>query len=317
MTQPQDTFRAVSVLAMAFRDIKLAHSVFAMPFAILGAFLATDAIRPAETEAHAGSGWGLFAGQLGLVVACMVAARTWAMLVNRIADRRFDAANPRTARRAVASGRLAPRHAAAVAVGAAAIFLACCAAFYLLDRNPWPAILGVPTLAWIGFYSFTKRFTWAAHLFLGGALAASPLAAAIAVRPAALTDTPALWALAAMVLFWVAGFDVLYSLQDLEFDRSASLRSIPARVGARRAKWLSRAMHAAAVGCLLGAWRLEPRLGVVFLAGAIGVAALLAFEHFHLHTRGIEGLPVSFGLVNGVVSCTLGVVGCIDLVGGA
>ncbi len=298
-----------SSLALALSDIKIAHSVFALPFAVLGACLASPAFR---SPAPAGA-WRTFAGQIVLVVACMVFARTWAMLVNRIADRRFDAANPRTAKRAVASGRLGVRQAWTIALASAALFMLGCAAFLIFFANPWPLILGAPTLGWIALYSFTKRFTAAAHLFLGGALAFSPLAAAIAVEPAAILDTPAIAPLAGMVLFWVAGFDILYALQDIEFDRETGLHSIPARLGATRSKWLSRAMHAAAWALLLCAWQLEPRWGLGFAAACAGVGALLLWEHTHFARTGIQGLPLSFGLINGAVSCALGIAGVIAL----
>lgn len=294
---------------LAFSDIKIAHSVFALPFAVLGAFLATPAVGGGD----AGGGWSRFAGQLALVVVCMVAARTWAMLVNRIVDRRFDAENPRTAARAVASGRLAVRDAVIVAAASAVIFVGCCALFWLLFGNRWPLLLSVPTLWWIAFYSFTKRFTWLSHVFLGGALAASPLAAAIAVHPPALEDAPAIWLLSAMVLVWVAGFDILYALQDIEFDRRTGLFSIPARLGPTRAAWVSRALHVAACAILFAAWRIEPRFGAVLLVAAVLVAGLLVAEHLHLRRTGMRGLPVSFGLINGVVSCLLGLAGIVDI----
>lgn len=294
-------------VVLGLTDIKLAHSVFALPFAVLGAFLAAAGRDGAI-------GWRRFGGQLGLVVACMVFARTWAMLVNRLADRHFDAANPRTARRAIASGRLRARDGLLVALASAAAFLACCAGFWAAYGNPWPIVLALPTLAWIAFYSFTKRFTALSHLFLGGALAVSPLAAAIAVRPAALADTPALWLLAGMVLLWVAGFDVAYALQDIEFDRGAGLRSVPARLGPRRALWASRAMHAVAFACLVGAATADARLGALFYGAVALVGALLVFEHVVLARRGVAGLPLAFFTVNGVVSCVLGVAGCVDVV---
>jgi len=303
-------------LALALRDIKIAHSVFALPFAILAAFLATPALA-AGAPADRTDLWKRFALQLALVVACMVAARTWAMLVNRIADHRLDAQNPRTARRAVASGALRRRDATIFAAASALAFFLCCAAFLALDHNAWPLILALPTLAWIAFYSFTKRFTALCHLFLGGALAASPLAAAIAVRPEALADTPALWAIAAMVVLWVAGFDVLYALQDVEFDREAGLFSLPAKLGPRTAVWLSRAMHLGAVGALLAAWRLDARLNTLFLAACAAIALLLILEHAVLAKKGLRALPIAFFTINGVVSCLLGVVGVADLFTGA
>jgi len=290
-------------LALAVRDIKLAHSVFALPFAVLGAFLATT--TPLA--------WGRLAGQVTLVVGCMVLARSWAMLFNRIVDREFDRHNPRTLRRAVASGALRARDAALIAGACAAGFVALCALFGVFFANWWPLILSVPTLAWIAFYSLTKRFTIFAHLFLGGALGASPLAAAIAVDPSSLATTPSLWLLASMVLLWVAGFDVLYALQDLDFDVRTGLRSIPARLGARRAIWISRAMHVASFAALFVAMLVDARLGTVF-AGAVGlVGALLVAEHWWLARHGVLGLPVAFGVINGVVSCVAGLAGVLDV----
>jgi 4-hydroxybenzoate polyprenyltransferase len=295
----------VQRLQLVAADIKLAHSVFALPFAILAAFLARDAAR---------QGWRLFAAQLALVVICMVLARTWAMLVNRLADRCLDAANPRTARRIFAAGRLTPAQGWTVALSAATFFIIATAGFWVLDANPWPLMLSIPVLAWIAFYSLTKRFTALCHLFLGGALAASPLAAAIAVNPSALAVQPALWWIAAMVLVWVAGFDIIYALQDLDFDRRSGLASIPARFGATGALWISRLLHALAVLFLVLAWQSDPRLSALFAAGIAAVAALLITEHAILLIRGRAGLNMAFFTINGIVSCALGAAGVLDVV---
>ncbi len=299
-TQAPSASRQLRLIA---GDIKLAHSVFALPFAVLGAFLASVE----------GSGGGRFVGQLALVVLCMVSARTWAMLVNRIADRAFDAANPRTSRRVFASGRLGARRGWAFALGAAALFGATTGLFLALFGNPWPLALSIPVVAWIALYSYTKRFTVLCHLILGAALAASPLAAAIAVDPASLARVPALWWLAAMVLVWVAGFDVIYALQDIDFDRTAGLRSIPARLGWRGGAWVRRLLHAAAAVFLVLAWGSDPRLGWLFGAGVLIVGGLLIAEHAILARRGRDGLDIAFFTLNGVVSCTLGALGCADL----
>lgn len=293
-------------MATAFSDIKIAHTVFALPFAVLGAFLALGGLG----EAH----WGRFAGQLGLIVACMFFARTWAMLVNRLADRRFDAANPRTEGRALASGRLGVPQAVMVAAMAGVGFVGCCALFWWVFGNSWPIMLSVPTLGWIALYSFTKRFTWLSHFFLGGALAASPIAAAIAVEPEALSHMPALWLIAAMVLTWVAGFDVLYALQDIDYDRSAGLHSVPEKFGWRRSLWISRTLHLLSAGLLIGALLIEPRFGAVFSVGIAMVLALLAAEHMVLARRGLAGMPMAFFTINGVVSIALGLLGSVDLV---
>jgi 4-hydroxybenzoate polyprenyltransferase len=298
---PQSPQTPVAKLRTAAADIKLAHSIFALPFAVLASFLARLGTTP----------WPRFAGQLALVVACMVAARTWAMMVNRLADRDFDKDNPRTTRRAVASGRLSVRDARLITAGAAVAFIALCSVFWFLHANLYPLALSVPVLAWIALYSYTKRFTWLCHIFLGGALAASPLAAAIAVDPASLSRTPALWFLAGMVVLWVAGFDVIYALQDLAFDRARGLFSIPSRLGPHLAIWISRALHAGALAMLILAWRAEPRLasGWLFAAAVAMVGLLLITEHTILARRGEAGLDMAFFTVNGVVSCVVGAAG--------
>lgn len=303
----------ISQLKTAAQDIKLAHSVFALPFALLAAALARPTAEP----------WTTSAAKATLVVLCMVAARTWAMLVNRLADRNFDAQNPRTARRAVASGALPVRSAKTLAFASAAAFLICCGGF-LLFNNPWPILLAIPVLAWIAFYSFTKRFTLLCHIVLGSALAASPLAAAIAVHPPSLglplslslnfstPAAPAIFFLAAMVLPWVAGFDIIYALQDIEFDRSNSLHSIPAALGPSGALWVSRLLHALSLIALALAARTEPRFGLLFTAAALLVAALLVLEHLILIKQGQRGLNIAFFTINGLVSCALGAAGIAD-----
>lgn len=291
-------------LQLAASDIKLAHSVFALPFAVLASFLARDAAL----------GWRHFAGQLALVVVCMVFGRTWAMLVNRLADRRIDAGNERTRRRAFAAGSLAASRGWGIAVASATAFVACTTAFWFAYHNPWPTLLSVPTLAWLAFYSFTKRFTALCHLVLGLALGFSPIAAAIAIRPSMLAESSTLWWIAGFVVLWVAGFDVIYALQDIDFDRRSGLSSIPARLGVTGAQWVSRALHAAALACLVLAWRSHPNWGPVFGSGVGIVAALLAFEHYVVAKRGQAGIPMAFFTVNGVVSCVLGILGCLDLI---
>lgn len=294
---------AFAVARLVAADIKVAHSVFALPFAVLAVFLA----RPDSLGTP-----GLL-GRLVLVVACMVFARTWAMLVNRLADRELDAANPRTAGRALASGRLRTRDGVTAAALCALAFLGCTALFGVLFANWWPTILAVPVLGWIAFYSFTKRFTALCHIFLGGALAASPICAAIAIDPHALGSTPSLWWLAGMVLCWVAGFDVIYALQDLEHDRTAGLSSIPAALGPHGAAIVSRGLHTLAAGCLILAWCSDPRLGVLFAVAVAAAIGLLVAEHIVLIRRGLAGLDMAFFTINGVVSCLIGVVGVADI----
>jgi len=332
-----------NLVLLALSDIKLAHTVFALPFALLAAVMAAPVLINKETRGPDGSAilfgdtidWRRLAGQLGLVLACMFFARTWAMLVNRLADRGFDRDNPRTERRVFASGRLGARQGWAVALGCAAAFVACCGLFWVFFGNAWPLWLSVPVLGWIALYSYTKRFTWLCHLFLGGALAASPIAAAIAVNPevifsvfnskpqsyfpptvTVLTETPgpAILLLAGFVLLWVAGFDVAYALQDIDFDRRTGLHSIPARLGVKGALWVSRGLHAGAFAFLVAANFPDTRLGYLFSVATLGVGAILVFEHIVLARRGVAGLPLAFFTLNGIVSCVLGAAGIVDVV---
>jgi len=295
-------------LRAAAGDIKLAHSVFAMPFALLASFMA------AWPEVGASIEWGRFASRLALIVVCMIFARTAAMLANRLIDRSIDARNPRTAGRAIPAARLPVSHAAALLVGSSFGFVTACAAFGVLDRNWWPLALSVPVLVWIGSYGFLKRFTSLCHLYLGSSLAISPLAAALAIEPDALATQPALYLIGGMVLCWVAGFDIIYALQDVAVDRAEGLHSMPSRLGTRKALCISRALHAAAAACLFACWWIDARFGGLFLAGAIIVVVLLCFEHATVARWGTTRMALAFFTINGVVSCALGALGIADIV---
>ena len=300
------TASPLAAVPTALADIKIAHSVFALPFALLAAALALPRDITAATTTSL----------VILVVICMVLARTWAMLVNRLADHRFDADNPRTAHRAVASGRLSPRAGWTIASATAALFIAPRARFLPRSAHPWPVALAVPVLAWIALYSYTKRFTALSHLFLGSALALSPIAALLAVNPAALATTDVglpVVLIALFVLLWVAGFDVAYALQDLDFDRRTGLRSIPAALGTNGALFSSRLMHAAAFAALALAWLASPVLATAFaLALALTLAALIT-EHIVLHTQGVKGLPIAFFTLNGLISIAIAAAAITDV----
>jgi len=301
---PQAAAVAAPRLLLLARDIKLSHSVFALPFALLAAFLASHE-----------SGAGLPSPALvGLIVLCMVLARTVAMTVNRLVDARFDAGNPRTAGRAIPSGRLSPRYVLLVTLVCAAAFIAAAAGFWIMRGNLWPLLLSPLVLAWVCVYSLTKRFTWLCHIVLGSALAISPLAAAIAVEPTYLRQ-PQAWLLAGMVLFWVAGFDVIYALQDVEVDRSDGLYSLPSRLGVSRALWISRALHALSFVMLATLARRSPSLHIAFACGVAAVAVLLVVEHVVV-ARGPEQrrIHMAFFTVNGIISLLLGVLGVLDIV---
>ena len=294
------------------RDIKLSHTVFAMPFALLGTFLA--------------AGWAgrlPGAGEFAMIVACMVLARTLAMTVNRWADAALDASNPRTAGRAVPGGRVSRGAMLAAALACAAGLVAAAAGFWLFYDNPWPLWLSPAVLAVLAGYSFTKRFTWLCHLFLGVALGISPVAAAVAIEPGALALHPgtlgpgmpgAVWLIAGMVLCWVAGFDVIYALQDVEHDRAQGLFSMPSRLGAETALWVSRALHLCVIAALAWAWLSSPLLRGLFAGAIVLTAALLVVEHALVWGSKTHRLNMAFFTVNGVVSLLLGAAGITDVV---
>jgi 4-hydroxybenzoate polyprenyltransferase len=288
-------------------DIKLHHSIFALPFAVLGGFMA------AAPPGGGGIDWSRFGGQLGLIVVAMFFARTVAMLANRMLDRGIDARNPRTAGRALPSGRVTTRSAAVALIAASAGFILVCLSFGLLYGNWWPAVLGVPVLAWLAAYPLLKRFTALCHLYLGASLALSPLAAAIAVQPDTILAQPSLWLLAAMVLCWVSGFDIIYALQDVEVDRRFGQFSIPARLGKPAAMVISRLLHATAVGCLVAAFAIDDRLGVLFGLGVAIVAGLLLYEHLTVARWGTSKLALAFFTLNGIIGCVLGFLGVADI----
>lgn len=285
------------------RDIKISHSLFALPFAVLASFMA----RPASES------WGRFAAQLALILVCMVSARTFAMLANRIIDRDLDALNPRTRGRALPSGRVALRHALFALLWSAGLFIVCCVGFGFAFDNWWPTLLSAPVLAWIGAYGWMKRWTAMCHLFLGSSLAISPLAAALAIYPEALAQQPALWLLSLNVLCWVAGFDIIYALQDVEVDRQQSLHSLPSRLGVGRALWISRALHGLSVGCLGAVVLIDDRFDSLFAAGVGLVAALLVVEHAVTAGGATARIQLAFFTLNGVISCLLGVLGVVSV----
>lgn len=294
-------WRAAAIIAA---DVRLAHTVFALPFALLGAVMAA---RPSGAPPVA------LAGPLVLVVAAMVTGRTWAMLANRWLDREIDARNPRTSGRALPSGRLSSR-AAIVALGVlAALFVAIASGFGLLWGNWWPLLAAPAVLAWIGAYALLKRRSLLCHVYLGSSLAISPLAAALAIDPAALGSQPALWLLSLMVLAWVAGFDVIYALQDVAVDRRDGLHSMPARLGPGGAMAASRGLHLLALAALVAAARLDARLGLAFAVACALVGALLLVEHATVHRWGTTRLALSFFTINGVISVVLGAAGIADV----
>lgn len=277
--------------------IKFSHSVFALPFAIFAAFLAT---RPALPSA----------GQLSLIVVCMVGARSAAMTFNRIVDAAIDARNPRTAVRALPRGRISRGAAVIFFVAAAVVFELGCLGFLVFHDNPWPLWLSPAVLAYLCFYSYTKRFTQWSHLVLGSGIAFAPTAAWIALNPAMLGW--AAWLLMAAVMFWIAGFDLIYACQDIEFDRSAGLHSVPARLGVAAALWMARGFHVLTVLALLGVgW--FAGLGVYFHIGVVCVALLLIVENAIVSPTDLSRVNLAFFTMNGVVGLVLGGLGIVDI----
>lgn len=293
------------------RDIKLSHSVFALPFALLGLFMAAWPSPPLSPITG-----GQLAISILLVIMAMVSARTAAMLANRWLDHDIDARNPRTAGRALPSGKTSPDTVLAGVLISILVFLVSCLLFRVLMDNWWPMILGLPVMAWLCLYPLLKRLTWACHLWLGASLAMSPLAAAIAVQPDSLIHQPALWLLSVMVLCWVAGFDIIYALQDVDIDRKEGLHSIPGAFGVNGALWASRTLHLIACACLLVAWLVDPRLGGVFLAASIAACLLLVIEHLTVRRWGTTRMALTFLTINGIVSCILGAAGILDMATG-
>ena len=291
-------------IAALLRDIKFSHTIFAMPFAVLGGFMAATATGSIV--------WGTFGGQLGLIVLCMVFARTVAMLANRILDAKIDLDNPRTAGRAIPSGTATKKTAMVFMAMCSVLFVATTAGFGFLWDNWLPLMLSVPVLVWLSTYPLTKRFTWMCHLHLGATLAMSPIAAAIAIDPS-FVQSPQIWLLGAMVMCWVAGFDIIYALQDVQVDRDNRIYSMPASPGEGTAMWISKLLHLLSVVALYGVYTIDPQLNGYFLFGVIVVAGVLAFEHLTVKRWGATKMAMTFVTLNGVVSCMLGVAGVVDL----
>jgi 4-hydroxybenzoate polyprenyltransferase len=231
----------------------------------------------------------------------MVFARSAAMAFNRLADRRIDAANPRTATRHIPAGLLSASSVLLFFLASAGLFVASTLFFW---PNPWPLYLSLPVLAFVCAYSLTKRFTALAHFWLGASLLLAPVAAWIAIRGLDALVTPIVLGLA--VLFWVAGFDILYACQDAEFDRAARLRSVPAAVGVPRALRIAAGCHFVMVLMLLLLHFVsEPRLGPLYVAGVAAVAGLLVYEHWLVRPNDLSRVNKAFFQVNGVISIGL------------
>src|SRR3954451_9333086 len=271
-------------LRLTLEMIKFEHSVFALPFALTGAMLAWRESR-FQTE---GLGWRLF-----WIIVAMVSARSAAMTFNRILDADIDARNRRTASRALPAGLLSARFAWVFTLASTLVFFW---ASQQLGRLCW--ILAPVALAIIFTYSYAKRFTMFAHLWLGLALGIAPAAAWIAIRGT--LDARILW-LTTAVMFWTAGFDVIYACQDFEFDSVEGLCSIPRTFGVKNALLIARALHVGMIFCLV-ALVAAFHLGFLSMAGVAAVAALLLYEHGLVRPHDLSRVNAAFFVVNGYVS---------------
>jgi 4-hydroxybenzoate polyprenyltransferase len=277
-------------------DIKVSHTVFAMPWAILATFLAAGGVPRG--------------GVLALIVACMVTARTVAMAANRLLDARLDALNPRTAGRAVPSGRLSRGFVAAALAVCAAVFILACGLFWVFYANPWPLALSIPVLAFLSAYPLLKRFTRLCHYYLGAALALAPVCAWVAVS-GSLAWPPIV--MAGAVLLWTAGFDIIYACQDYETDCATGVFSVPSKLGIAAALWVSRATHAACVALLVLLGWLSPELATLYFVGVALALALLLIEHSLVKPDDLSNVGLAFFTVNGIISVALGTLGVIDV----
>jgi len=278
------------LLRTTLEMIKFSHTIFALPFALLSAVLAAG-------------GWPDLSTLVKILLA-MVGARSAAMAHNRLVDREIDAANPRTATRALPSGALSVVYVRVFLAVSVAVFMGAAASL-----NRLTFLLSPVALALLFLYSYAKRFTSLTHLLLGLCLAMAPVGAWIAVR-GDLSLTAILLGLA--VLFWTAGFDVIYSLQDEEYDRRVGLRSLPAKLGSRGALLLSAAFHGIMVALLIAVWRLTGS-GWLFGLGIAATAAALVFQHAIVRPGDLSRVNAAFFTANGFVSIALAVCGIADV----
>ncbi len=282
-----------SVAALA-RMVKLSHSLFALPFAAAAVVLVARDAR-------------LDAVRLGLVALAVVAARTAAMAMNRLADRRFDEKNPRTATRELVTGEVSPAAAWALLLGASGLFVLAAALI-----SPLTGWLALPVLGILLGYSFAKRFTWACHLWLGVAQMLAPIGVAIALTGAAPTASIVL---GLGVGAWIAGFDLFWALQDIDFDRSAGLHSIPARFGEAGALRWARGLHLVAAVAVIASGPLAGR-GLAWIAGSLILGGVLLAEHLYVAPGGglrRDRLNIAFFNYNAFASVAFAACALLDL----
>ena len=287
--------------------VRFSHTIFALPFALMAAILAFQA--PAGAATSPADWWRRGLG----VVLCMVTARTAAMAFNRLVDRSFDAANPRTATRHLPRGDLGVGEVFGLVVASCGAFMA---STLLFLPNWLPLVLSVPVLAWLLGYSYAKRFTMLAHGWLGAALGMAPVAAWIAIRGEALLANPAdglpALILGLAVTTWVAGFDIIYACQDAVFDANQGLHSIPARLGVPRALTLAAGLHVVTLAILTTLPLVVPQLGAVYWGTLVAIAALLVWEHSLVRPDDLSRVNQAFFTANAAIGLLLLVAIAID-----
>jgi len=280
----------LSKIKILLEMIKFEHTIFALPFAFTGALLALDGLPSLE--------------QVIWIIAAMVGARSAAMGFNRWADRDIDSENPRTKTRALPLGLVTPAQVLAFIIVSSGLLVL---AAYML--NPLSFTLAPVALAIVFFYSYTKRFTFLSHAFLGLAISGAPMGAWIAVTGR--FEFPAL-VLGAAVLFWLVGFDILYALQDLEFDRKAGLHSVPQRFGVRTSLLISRTAHLVTMLCLFWIDVLLP-VGFLYLLGVLVATGLIIYEHSLVKESDLSKLNIAFFNMNGYISVTIFIFTLLDV----
>ncbi len=287
-------------LRLFAKDIKIHHTVFALPWAILSAAVAGRMFPGSLTT-----------GKIGLIFICMVTARTVAMAANRLIDADLDVKNPRTARRAVPSGSLSRGFVAAILAICGCGFVVAAAGFEFLYRNIWPVALSLPVLAYLCGYPYMKRFTRLCHYYLGIALALAPLCAWVAVV-GRIDWPPAV--MFVIVAAWTAGFDIIYACQDFSSDQECGVYSVPAKIGISGALWVSRLTHLlAAVMLVVLGWTV-PQFGILYDIGAALAILLLIVEQSLVKPNDLSKVNLSFFTINGVISVLLATLGILDLI---
>ena len=283
MMPEAQTFRGRTAFIRHVNFVKLPHTVFALPFALVGATLASYVARVSVQ-------------QVAWVVLAFTSARFAAMGFNRIADREIDARNPRTSARELPSGAMSLREAVGAVILASAVFFVSAGMLNGLCLALAPLALG-----WVLFYSYTKRFTNWSHLALGIGLSIAPVGGFLAVTGRWGEPWWMLVALAVAVSTWVGGFDILYALQDVSFDRTEGLHSVPAAWGEKRALLLARILHVVTVAALWSVGR-AAGAGIIYMAGVLAAAVLLVYEHSLVKEDDFSRLDAAFFTMNGVIS---------------